>query len=426
VFPSVSAGWVLSEEDFIRNITPINMLKVRASWGQNGNDRIESFAYLATLSSSDRDYYFGSGDTKYIGTSPDKLANPDLKWESSEQIDIGVEAELFDKFSLTVDYYQKTTKDWLVRAPVPDLVGTGAPWINGGTITNKGVEIQLGYNTMVGDLSVGLNANVAFNKNMVTDIANPEKILHGDANLIQGIGEINRAQVGFPTGYFWGYQTDGLFQNESDVLNHRKGEALIQPNAAPGDIKFVDRDDNGVINDLDKTMIGDPNPDVTYGLNLNLGYKGFDVSIYSYGMGGHQVVRSVRSFERFYNNHTTEVLGRWLGEGTSNTVPRVTLNDLNKNYANFSDFYIKDADFFRIKALNIGYDFKTLFTDMPISKLRLYFSANNLFTVTKYAGMDPEVGFGDETATGYNMTTGLDFGYYPQPRTYLVGVNVQF
>ncbi|HYG19034.1 MAG TPA: SusC/RagA family TonB-linked outer membrane protein, partial [Ohtaekwangia sp.] len=427
VFPSVSAGWVLSEEDFFTNITPISMLKLRASWGQNGNDRISSFAYLATLSSEDRDYYFGSGDTKYIGTSPDKLSNPDLRWETSEQIDIGLEAEFLNYFSITADYYSKKTKDWLLVAPVPDLVGTDPPWINGGTITNKGFEFQLGFEKTFGDVRLSVNANAAFNKNEVTAINNNEKIIHGDANLIQGIGEINRAQVGYPVGYFWGYQVAGIFQNEQEIQNYRQGETIIQPNALPGDVRFVDRNGDGFISDLDKTMIGDPNPDVTYGLNVNVGYKGFDLSIYSYGMAGHQNMMSNRSVERWYNNYPQEVLGRWLGEGTSNSTPRITLGDeANKNYTNFSELYIHDADFFRIKTLNIGYDFMRLLPNLPLQKLRLYFSANNLFTLTRYKGMDPEVGFGDRTAERYNMTSGMDFGYYPQPRTFMVGVNVHF
>jgi TonB-dependent starch-binding outer membrane protein SusC len=182
-----------------------------------------------------------------------------------------------------------------------------------------------------------------------------------------------------------------------------------------------------MISDLDKTMIGDPNPDVTYGLNVNLGYKGFSLAVYTYGMGGHQNMMSLRSVERWYNNYSTEILGRWLGEGTSNTIPRVTLGDeANKNYTNFSELYIQDASFFRIKTLNIGYDFKSLFKTMPLTKLKLYVSVNNLLTFTKYKGMDPEVGFGDRTDNRYDMTSGMDFGFYPQPRTVMVGINAHF
>jgi hypothetical protein len=276
-------------------------------------------------------------------------------------------------------------------------------------------------------LSVDVNVNAAFNKNNMSSVALTEGIIHGTSNLIQGIGEINRSEVGYPVGYFWGYQVDGIFQNENDVLAYRSGEALIQPGAKPGDVRFVDRNGDGMISDLDKTMIGDPNPDVTYGLNVNLGYKGFSLALYTYGMGGHQNMMSLRSVERWYNNYSTEILGRWLGEGTSNTIPRVTLGDeANKNYTNFSELYIQDASFFRIKTLNVGYDFKTLFKSMPLTKLKLYVSVNNLLTFTKYKGMDPEVGFGDRTDNRYDMTSGMDFGFYPQPRTVMVGINAQF
>ncbi|HYG38059.1 MAG TPA: TonB-dependent receptor [Cytophagales bacterium] len=436
IFPSVSAGWVLSEEGFLRDVTSISQLKLRASWGQNGNDRVPiygpngqmlGFPYMATLSSNDRDYYFGSSDVKYIGTSPDKIANPDLKWETSEQIDIGIDARIFKNIDISMDYYIKTTKDWLIVAPVPDLVGTDAPWINGGAIENKGFEFQVGYNNTFGDLSVGVSANAAFNQNKVTEINNSEKIIHGDPNLIQGLSEINRAEVGKPVGYFWGYKVAGIFQNEEEIQNYRNNEKVVQPSAVPGDVKFVDLNGDGSINDLDKTMIGDPNPDATYGFNVNLGYKGFDLSIYTYGMAGNQNMFGVRNVERYYFNYTTDILNRWHGEGTSNSVPRVTNgSEANKNYLNFSELYIQDASFFRIKSLNIGYDFSRLLPKSPFTKLRLYVSANNLFTFTKYKGMDPEIGFGDRTGNRYNMTSGVDVGYYPQPRSFMTGVNIQF
>jgi TonB-dependent starch-binding outer membrane protein SusC len=423
-FPSVSVGWVLSEESFLSGIPALNFLKLRASWGQNGNDRIGSFAYLATINSRFRDYYFGSGDTKFIGASPDKIANPDLKWETSEQIDIGLESTFLSYFNISIDYYQKKTKDWLITAPVPAVVGTGAPVINGGAITNKGLEIQAGFDKTFGDLSVNIKGNIAFNKNKVTEIANTEKIIHGPDNVLyQGMTEMYRAQVGYPVGYFYGLQMDGIFQNEAEIQAYTKDEQMIQPNAVPGDVKFVDRDGNGVINGLDRTMIGNPNPDVTYGLSVNLGYKGFDFSIYTYGMAGQQVVMNHRSYERFYTNYTTDILNRWHGEGTSNSQPRVTNNQEANNNHQFSELFVHDGDFFRIKSLNIGYDLGKLIPNKPLGQLRVYFSANNLFTFTKYPGMDPEVGFGG--MSNYGWASGVDVGFYPQPRTYLVGLNIK-
>jgi TonB-linked SusC/RagA family outer membrane protein len=441
-FPSVAVGWVLTEESFINGVVPwLNFLKVRASWGQNGNDRISAFGYLATISSRYRDAYFGSGDTKYIGSSPDKISNPDLKWEASEQTNFGLESTVFNDFTVGVDYYIKKTKDWLITAPVPAVVGTGAPVVNGGAIQNKGVEIQLGYNHTFNGLAVSVNANVAFNRNKVTEIANTEKIIHGpDHLLFQGMTEMYRAQQGYPVGYFYGLKMAGIFQNEEEVQGYTKDGQVIQPNAKPGDVKFVDYNNNGVIDDGDRTMIGNPNPDVTYGLSVNLAYKGFDLSVYTYGMGGQQNVLNTRGYERFYTNYTTDVLGRWHGEGTSNSQPRVTDNqELNGNHK-FSELFLHDADFFRIKSLNIGYDFSKLLPNKSFKQIRLYFAANNLFTFTKYSGMDPEIGSGATGSPNSNATTaqnnrtavnsydwasGVDVGFYPQPRTYMIGLNVK-
>lgn len=443
VFPSVSAGWVLTEESFLQNIPELNFLKVRASWGQNGNDRIVPYAYMATLGSQYRDYYFGSGEDKAVGTSPTRLPNPDLKWETSEQVDIGFDATVYNDFIVSVDFYNKKTKDWLVVAPIPDLAGAEAPWVNGGDIRNRGVEIQLGYNHKFGDISLSVNGNVAFNKNEVTKIANDEGIIHGDVNMLfNNMDELNRAQVGYPVGYFYGLKTAGIFQNEEEIASYSKNGKLIQEDAVPGDVKFVDRDGDGSITANDKMMLGSPNPDVTYGLNFNIGYKGFDFSVYTYGMGGQQNVFGYRPNDTWYANYTTEILGRWHGEGTSNSIPRVTRgNEGNENYKRFSDLYVRDASFLRIKSINIGYDFTKLLPSLPFKQFRVYVSANNLFTFTKYKGLDPEVGFSPQTTgslgtqntqgglysavAGYNMTSGIDVGFYPQPRTFMAGVSIK-
>lgn len=422
VFPSVSAGWVLTEETFLTGSSSwLNFLKLRASWGQNGNDRIGSFNYMATISSQYRDYYLGANETKYIGSSPNKVANPDLKWETSEQLDIGLESTIFRDFTVSLDYYVKKTKDWLVQASVPDLVGTGAPYINGGVIENAGIEAAVGYKHQFGDLFVSANANMAYNTNEVTKIENAEGIIHGQPNqLYQGMTEMYRAQEGYPIGYFYGLKVAGIFQNEEEIKNYTKGEDMIQPNAVPGDVKFVDFNDDGRIDGDDRTMIGNPIPKVTYGLNVNLGYKGFDLSLYTYGVSGNEIAFGNRGWERFYNNYTTDILGRWHGEGTSNTQPRVTKNSEANGNHQFSELFLQSGSFFRIKSLNVGYDFSRLLDKKPFSQLRLYFAANNLFTITKYQGMDPEVGYGPD-----GWSSGVDVGYYPQPRTYMVGLNMK-
>jgi TonB-dependent starch-binding outer membrane protein SusC len=421
VFPSVSAGWVVSEESFFQNIEPIDFLKFRVSWGRNGNDRLESFAYMATISSIYRDYYLGSGEVKYIGSSPDKVANPDLKWETSEQLDIGLEGTFLKDYTFTIDYYRKSTKDWLVRPDMPLLIGTNAPFVNGGRIENKGIEASLGYNHQFGDLNVGVTGNMAYNKNEVVEIDNLEKIIHGPANqLYQGMTEMYRAQVGYPIGYFYGLKVAGIFQNEAEINSYTKGEELIQPNAVPGDVKFVDLNDDGKIDGSDRTMIGSAIPKVTYGLNINLGYKGFDLSVYTYGVAGNEIAFGNRTWERYYSNYTTDILNRWHGEGTSNSQPRVTKNSEPNGNHQFSELFLQNGSFFRIKSLNVGYDFKNLLKNVPFDQLRLYFSATNLLTFTKYGGMDPEVGYGPD-----GWSSGVDVGYYPQPRTFMVGLNVK-
>ena len=423
IFPSFSAGWNLDKEAFFKENKVLNTFKLRASWGQNGNDQFaRRFAYMSVVNSTDKTYHFGTGDeTLLVGSSPDQLANRNLKWETSEQLDLGFDATLFTNFTLTFDYYDKKTKDWLVLASIPAYAGASAPYVNGGDVSNKGFEIGLAYRTRIGkDWNFGINANLSRNQNEVLRIANNEGIIHGESNvLFQGLDEMNRVEVGKPMGYFYGLKTAGIFQNAAEVA------AGVQPNAVPGDVRFVDLNGDGQIDANDKTQIGDPNPDINYGVNLELSYKAFDLSINTYGTAGGQNVFGIHDYTRAYTNNTTDVLNRWTSEGTSNTVPRVTYGtDDNGNYTKFSDLYIQDSDFFRIKNATIGCDLTKLTTKLSFfSKFRLYVAGNNIYTFTKYKGMDPEIGFGN---VNQSWAKGIDVGYYPQPRTYMMGLNVNF
>jgi TonB-linked SusC/RagA family outer membrane protein len=426
VFPSFSAGWNVDKESFFPESGVLTNLKIRGSWGQNGNDQIRAFSYMSTISSYDKNYHFGTAgaledENLVVGSSPDNIDNPDVKWETSEQLDLGFDLTLFSSLTFTFDYYDKKTKDWLVQASIPDLAGAAAPFINGGDITNKGMEFALGYRTNFGkDWTFSVNGNLSFNENEVTRIANSERIIHGDTNLLfQGIDEINRVEVGQPIGYFYGLKTDGIFQNAAEV------GAGVQPNAQPGDVRFVDLNGDGKIDANDKTKIGDPNPDVTYGLNFEVSYKAFDLSVYTYGVSGSQNVFGTHDYSRAYNNYTTSILNRWTTEGSSNSIPRVTYGtDANGNYTKFSDLYVQNADFFRIKSVTFGCDLTKLTQNLNFfSKFRLYVAANNLFTFTNYQGMDPEIGFGN---SNQGWAKGIDVGYYPQPRTYMMGLNVNF
>ncbi|HEY3390671.1 MAG TPA: SusC/RagA family TonB-linked outer membrane protein, partial [Prolixibacteraceae bacterium] len=430
-FPSLSAGWVASNEKFMESTKPfLDFLKIRGSWGQNGNQSIPGFQYLSQIAYDTRsNYYFGSSKVNpTLGAYPQNIPTPDLRWETSEQLDLGFDARfLGSKLNVNFDYYKKTTKDWLVAAPILASWGVdNAPYINGGAIQNNGVELALGWNDKVGGFKYGISGNVSYNQNKVTDIQNSQKLIAATNVKLWGNGPyIARAQVGYPVGYFWGYQTAGVFQNQAEVNNYKNaGGVVIMPNALPGDVKFVDTDHNGVIEDADKVMIGDPNPDYVFSLNLNCEYKGFDFLVSTYGVAGNQIARNFHDAGSPQNNYTTEVLGRWHGEGTSNRLPRVTDgSSINQQYT--SDLQIENGDYLRINNVTLGYDFKKILKTVPMQQIRLYMSVQNLYTFTKYSGMDPEIGTStDDSSTGW--TKGVDLGFYPSPRTVLVGVSLKF
>ena len=434
-FPSISAGWVISNESFMESTKSwLDFLKLRASWGQNGNCNISNFQYLATIDLNDP-YYFDSKDNPALGAFPNILPNEDVKWETSEQLDFGFDARfLNNRLGVVFDWYKKTTKDWLVVAPMLLSYGTGAPYINGGDIQNKGYEVQLSWNDRIGkDFRYNISANFSHNKNEVTRLANSEGIIHGGSNAIaQNTAELYRLQVGYPIGYFWGYEMEGIIQNEQQLQDYLarnckgdKANSLQGASLQPGDVMFKDFDGDGKVEtgDDDKTMIGDPNPDYTVGLNINIAYKGFDLGINGYGSFGQQVAKSYRQFsDHPDDNYCTDVYTKyWTGEGSTNRYPRFS-DGKTANMSEISRVWIEDADFFKISRISFGYDFKRLYSKLPVQKCRLYVSLSNFFTFTGYSGMDPEVGFGN----GTSWASGIDCGYYPSSRAFQVGLNVNF
>ncbi|MFC2138374.1 SusC/RagA family TonB-linked outer membrane protein, partial [Bacteroidota bacterium] len=433
IFPSVSAGWVISESDLF-NLSFLDFFKIRASWGKNGNDKIGDFQYEALITSSNRDYYFGD-DVQVIGSSPIKIPNPKIKWEESEQIDFGFDSKLFHRFSFNFDVYKKSTKNWLVIVPVRVIAGADPPTVNGGDVVNKGLEFDFGYQKVNGDFTYSIHGNVAFNKNEVTFIDNPEGVIHSERHLIfnQSDEDIYKAEVGYPIGYFSGYEMIDIFQNYDEInnyihINEDGDTTIIQRRAQPGDIKFKDQNDDGRIDTEDKIMLGDPNPDVTYGLSFDAQYKGWDISIFMSGVAGNQIIYGYRNWTDSYANYSHELVDdRWTGEGTSNTSPRVVIGS-SDNFHNMSKMFIREGSYLKIRNLNIGHDLKqSLFQNLPLQQFRIYGSISNLLTITKYPGYDPEVGYGDYDETRYeNFSTGVDIGFYPQPRTYMIGLNVKF
>lgn len=427
-FPSVSAGWVISEENFFQGASnAVNFLKLRASWGQNGNQAISPFQYLATISFANVNYFFGP-DKAVVSTGgyPDVLPNPDVTWETSEQINLGFDARLLrNRLSLEFDLYSRTTYDWLIRPSMLASYGTGAPYVNGGDVSNKGFELALNYNGGKREFSYSAGFNLAYNKNEVKKIANNEGIFHGPGNVLgQGTEELYRAQVGFPIGYFWGYKTLGVFQNAADIENHTNSQGkLIQPTAEAGDLIFDDTNDDGVINYLDKVMIGDPNPDFIIGFNFSAAWKGFDFSVLANGAFGHQIARSWRRWaDSPQNNYTTDIFNRWHGEGSSNKYPRLTYGS-HINWQYVSDIFIEDADYLKLSNVTLGYDFKRIFKAMPLTQARFFVAFQNLYTFTNYIGMDPEIGGGSGTDS---WAKGIDIGYYPAPRTVMFGASLKF
>ena len=431
-FPSASIGWVVTNEKFMEGTKSwLDFLKFRASWGQNGNQSIENFQYLTTFGfEATRGYYFGKGNhsSATTGAFANVLQNPDVTWETSEQLDLGIDARfLGGRLGLVFDYYVKTTRDWLLRAPISAVYGIGEPDVNGGDVENKGVELGLNWNDHIGkDFTYGVNFNIAYNKNKVTKINNGEGIIHGPNNVLtQGSDEIFRAQVGEPIGFFYGMKTAGVFQNQAeiDAWKTKYTDNIHGGNPHPGDVIYVDTNKDGVIDLSDRCNIGDPHPDITAGMGINLGYKGFDFSVTATGAFGQQILRSTNNDANIYDNLSRKlVYGSWRGEGTSNFLPR--LNNLkNINFMTMSEIWLENADYVKIQNVTFGYDFKKVWKSCPLSQLRLYFTAQNLFTFTGYTGMDPELGADGSTVS---WAAGIDNGFYPTPRTYMVGVNIKF
>lgn len=425
-FPSVSAGWVLTEEKWARDSRWLDFFKFRASWGQVGNKNIGNYMYTAPISTSNHGYNFGTGigsTAEQLGSIQTRLANLDVKWETSEQLDFGFDARLAgNRLDVSVDWYRKVTRDWLVEAPIIATTGTGAPYINGGDVKNTGVEIALNWHATAGrDFHYYVGANGAYNRNRVGRIPNTDGIIHGPDNQIyQNAPEFYRAQDGHAIGYWWGLKTLGVFQNQEQIDEWRAaGNGIYQADVQPGDVIFYDRDHNGIIDENDRMDLGNGMPDFTYGFSFGFDWKGLDFNVAAYGAAGVDLVQSYRNPNSQRANYTTAILGRWTGEGTSDRIPRVTNN--GTNYQPFSDLYIQDGDYLRISNITVGYDFARLIRKKWMSQLRLYFSVQNAFTFTKYDGMDPEIGYGTS-----DWCSGVDVGYYPHPRTYLMGLNIKF
>jgi TonB-linked SusC/RagA family outer membrane protein len=418
VFPSVSAGWNLTNEKFMETRPEwLTSTKVRFSWGKNGNENIGNFRYTV-LTSTGNNYIFGSGESLTNGVKASGLANPDLKWEESEQLDFGIDFGFFNNaLTFTADYYKKTTNGMLMEMNIPSYVGESKPIGNVGKMENSGVELETAYKFNVGNWKFRLGGNLTYLKNELIEYGNDS----GWANLdsFQGIGTISRAQNGKPFPYFYGYKTAGIFQNTDEVNAYvNKDGGLIQPDAVPGDVRFVDLDGSGKITDDDRTDIGKGMPDWTYGLNFNAGWKSFDLSMMWQGTIGNDVFDATRRTDISSTNLPSWMLNRWTGEGTSDKYPRFALGD-NANWQS-SDLYVYDGSYLRLKNIQLGYTLPQQLTKkIFVSSLRLYVAAENLLTFTRYHGFDPEISSG-------GTSLGIDRGVYPQAKSFTVGANLSF
>ena len=432
VFPAFSLGWNLTNEEFMKNRPSwFNQMKLRAGWGKNGNERIGGFLYTSLMNGG-QNYYFGgsyllgsdltkvgekSGQMQY-GNSPGYIANPDIKWEESEQIDLGFDSRFFNNtVNFGFDYFKKKTNGMLMNLPIPDYVGISAPMSNVGDMENWGLEFELGYKQKLGDVNFSVNANATYLQNKLIKLGNASgETIYENAGA-SGVGSYVKGQNGEVFPFFYGFKTDGVAQTkaQADAYNSKYGEK-----AQAGDVLFRDLNKDGKITDADKTKIGKGMPDWTYGISVNADWKGLDVSLFFQGTLGNDIFDFSQRGDIPAMNRPSWILDRWIGEGTSNSLPRMTNKNPNGNWRS-SDLYIKSGSYLRLKSSQLGYTLPLHLTKKAsIQRLRLFVSAENLITITGYDGFDPEV------ASGGYTTIGIDRGIYPQSRTISVGANITF
>ncbi|NWJ50366.1 MAG: TonB-dependent receptor [Bacteroidetes bacterium] len=416
-FPSGSVAWRISKEDFFKSISFVNDLKIRAGYGVTGNQEIGNYSFASSLNTIK--YNFNGNIINAV--VPNMMPNPNVKWESQEQSNIGLDASLLnDRIGIVVDAYIKNTKDMLVPMSVPVSTGysdVSVPFINAGKIENKGIEFTISTKNLTGKFTWNTDLNFSFNRNKVISINDTVPQSTGSIGLNYNLALI---QAGHPINEFYGFVTDGIFQTQADVNNHAVQVPGNDPNnrTSPGDIRFKDLNSDGVINDKDRTYIGNPNPKCIYSLNNSFSYKGFDLNIFIQGVYGNKIFNANRFYTEAMSvaqNQTTETLYRWVGPGTSNSMPRAVFNDPNKN-TRVSDRYIEDGSHIRLKTVTLGYNLpKSLLQHAKITSAKIYVSGQNLFTITKYKGFDPEV-----------PVSGIDNNVYPVTRTISCGINLNF
>lgn len=426
VFPSVSVAWNVSNEPFFANADFISSLKLRASWGQLGNQEIGVYPYSSLVATGQRVYVFG--DQIVIGAKVVETGNQNIKWETTTQVDFGLEFSLFkDRLSFIADYYEKKSSDILVRVPIPQAGGAqNPPFVNAGEVENKGLELAVIYKNSIGDFQYSINANIATIRNEVLSLADSEPILGGFG---LSDGPITRTEPGYPIGSFFLYKMEGIFQSQEEI----DASPFQSVDTRPGDVKFADINGDNVIDDKDRAHLGNPFPDFNYGVQANFAYKNFDLSILGQGVQGNDVYFLYGNFayetqSRGFNSYR-EILNRWTPTNTNTDIPKVSVDDRNGN-RRVSTRFLEDGSYFRIRNITLGYNFKELIKTNAIGGLRVYLSVQNAFTFTKYPGLDPEIQANTNDTRGFNVSSdlavGIDWGTVPAPRIYTAGVRLDF
>ena len=427
VFPAVSGAWKISNEKFFKNcpeLSFITNLKLRAGWGQLGNQRISNMAFSTYVGTSwDREFVF-QGTTVLAGYGPSNAGNPNVSWEKTESFDIGLDANFFDdRLGFTADFYVKNTRDMLIQIPISPIFGTYSPWENIGAVKNTGFEFAIDWRDRVGKFDYSVGFNFTTNKNKVVSLGGALPYVDSGGGNYTVTGYC-RTVENMPIGYFYGYRTDGIFQTPAEVASYtNKDGELLQPYADPGDFRFVDTNKDGVIDDYDKTFIGSPHPDFYYGINLSCSYYGVSLNVILNGVQGNEIFNAFKEYcykPVGYQNLLAGTLEKSWSPGSGiNDYPILKNIDKNDNYR-ASDFYIEDGSFLKVKSIELGYTFPRKWCEKIHFTPRIWVALNNILTITKYSGLDPEL------ASGWDRATGVDIGNYPQCKSIQMGINIKF
>ncbi len=420
-FSAVSGAWNIHDEDFLNDVNWLSQLKIRAGWGQVGNQDIWNDALLTTLGRTI--YVFGADQSLDLGMAPATVGNSGLIWETVEDFNLGLDFGIFNQsLTLSLDYFERQSEDMLMQMSIPLYLGAAFsyPWANVGRLSTQGIELVTSYEKQVtGDLYINANLNLSRSRSVMDKMAFGEEILSGNH---QRLDMLTRTAEGQTAGAFYGWETDGIFQNEMEVINYTDEFGnIIQPNAQPGDFRFVDNNGDGRIDDADRAVIGNPEPDFSYGFFFNVRYRAFDMNVLFNGTYGNDVLNAIKPYTHsgngVYNSYDGIMEDAWDGAGSSNAQPRIAAVDNNQNFR-YSDYYIEDGSYLRLRSFQIGYNLPNSLTQrVNMTKARIFVGGENLFTISSFSGLDPDLG-------GGALERGIDWGQYPLPRIFMAGINV--